>query len=81
MAFTAETLFEDITPSHLRSWDNNQYLAPAAVEVKAGTLMEFASTTMLLEVANTAAGAAKIAGIIGQTVRNLDAGPQLSGLI
>ena len=79
MAFTAETLFEDMTPTHQRSWDNAGYLAPAAVEVKKGTVMEFAGTTsLLLEVADTN-GAPVIAGLLGQTVRNLDGGP-ISGI-
>jgi hypothetical protein len=76
MAFTSETLFEDITPSHQRTWDNAGYLAPSASEVKAGTLMEFAgSSTLLLEVADTTPGTPDIVGMLAQTVRNLDGGP------
>ena len=56
MAFTAETLFEDMTPTHQRSWDNAGYLAPAAVEVKKGTVMEFDGTTSLLLKVSDAAG-------------------------
>lgn len=76
MAFTNETLFEDMTPSTQKTWDNAEYLAPAAVEVKAGTLMELAGTgALLLEVADTTPGTPDIVGMLAMTVRNLDGGP------
>lgn len=76
MAFTNETYFEDITPNHQRTWDNGGYLAPASVEVKAGTLMELdGSSSLLLKVADTTPGTPAIIGMLGMTVRNLDAGP------
>lgn len=75
MAFTAETLFEDVSR---KSWVNAGFLAPSATEVKAGTVMYLSSTSSLLLAVVTGASPT-VAGLLGQTVRNLDTGP-ISGI-
>lgn len=70
MAFTAETLFEDLTR---KSWMNAGFLAPSATEVKKGTVMAFAGTSSLLLAVVSGASPA-VVGLLAQTVRNLDGG-------
>ncbi len=77
MAFTAETLFEDVSR---KTWVNAGFLAPSATEVKAGTVMYFSSTSSLLLAVVTGTNPT-VAGLLGQTVRNLDLGPNQFGLI
>lgn len=75
MAWTAETYFEDRTPDHQRSWNNNGWLAPSATDVKAGTMVSLnTATEKLIEVVDDA-DETNFLGCLAVEVGNLDAGP------
>jgi hypothetical protein len=75
MAFNSETHFEDLTPSPLRSWDTTGWTAPAATEIKGGTMVSHnTGTARLIEVVNDA-DETNYLGMLAQSIKDLDGGP------